>query len=61
MCWEHDSAKYPNVKNFFDTFGIFVFEFGDADTVEYEWRPEDYLFSVQNGKNFYCFGLESIR
>jgi len=60
MCWLYDSTKYSNLQQFYATFGSFSLEFGQENSVEYEWKPEDYLFRVAGEKPFYCFGLDSI-
>jgi len=60
MCWMYDSHIFSTVQRFYDSFGTFTLQFGQVDPVDYEWKPEDYLFKVAGEKPFYCFGLESI-
>ncbi len=60
MCWMYDAKKYSNIQQFYASFGTFSLEFGQVDSIEYEWKPEDYLFRVAGEKPFYCFGLDSI-
>ena len=61
MCWIYDKNKYITEKRFFATFGNFTFGFGEDNTYDYEWHPEDYLYYVPGKVEYYCFGLQAIR
>ena len=52
LCWTLDAE---DINSLYKTFPVYKVFLGDDMSVEYEWKPEDYLYRQPSSK--YCIGI----
>jgi len=57
-CWLYNPENNPTIEDFYASFGVFAFYFGEEEDHKYEWRAQDYLYQETSGSRWFCLGLE---
>lgn len=53
-CYRRDKKAWPELKDFFNTFPDFQFQFSSQ---VYTWKPEDYLYRQSSDGEEYCLSV----